>query len=113
MVTVEKPDGSILTRNIPHVKKIAKEATNRWRNIPEESEEEDNEDIPEDNPDGQNEGPEQQVQKRRPARERRPRAILETMLYIELGLILYFILEVHIRVILSKEKEGCSVLMLC
>jgi hypothetical protein len=41
------------------------------------------------------------------------RAILETMLYIELGLILYVILEVHIRVILSKEKEGCSVLMLC
>ena len=58
MVTVEKPDGSTLTRNISHVKKISKEATNRWRNIPEESEEEDNEDIPEDNPDGQNEGPE-------------------------------------------------------
>ena len=76
MVTVEKPDGSTLTRNIFHVKKISKEATNRWKNVPEESEEEDSEDIPEDNPDGQNKSPEQQVQIRRPARERQPPSYL-------------------------------------
>ncbi len=112
MVTVEKPDGSTLTRNIPHVKKISKEETvgetflkKARRKITKTSQKTTlmcrmkvlNSRCRSDD-----------------LRERDSlRALLETMLYIELRLILYFILEVHIRVILSKEKEGCSVLMLC
>ena len=67
MVTIKKPDGSILTRNTSHVKKIVTRATQRWRNISEDSEEDDEEN--EDNQEIQNETPEQQIQNRQPARQ--------------------------------------------
>ncbi|XP_028416022.1 uncharacterized protein K02A2.6-like [Dendronephthya gigantea] len=74
LVTVQKTDGSTLSRNSSHLKKVTKRAAEQWANIPNDSGEDDDDDDDgsnENNVELQNAGQEQRGQNQRPARERR------------------------------------------